>query len=1103
MFIQKSGAKKGTKMDSCAHLLPRKIFSFPLFGKGAAIWVVLAALICSAVVAFAQIGTASLNGVITDSTGAVVPNADVALRSTQESLTRTTKTASNGEYVLPSLQPGSYEMSVHAAGFQDQKSAGIELSSGQVATLNLSLTVAGAASEVTVQATAPLMQTTSASLGTVVTSTQMNNLPILGGSFLNAMVIGPGTVPVAPPGTTYNYSPINTVGNVMPSVFGQREKDNDFLLDGVENRDPDFLGVPVYPPLAAIAEMKVDSGVGSAVYGHGSGAAVNVVTKSGTNQWHGEGWEYLRNNVLEARSFFVPSLGPYRWNQFGVAIGGPLQIPHLLSKDKAWYVFGFYEGVRIRSAANYTTLVPTPSEISGNFARDAPIYDPYSTAAGPNGAQVRTQYPGNVIAPATELNQMSAALAKALYPTPNLAAGVIPGVNYLNSGSNRQNGDQWSGRVDHQFGQRDNFFARYTGSTDPTQSVTLPTLSTTTSVSVANVVVSDTHIISPKFVVTGRYGLMRDFYFPYTAGPPGLADQSGLGTNFGLPVLNTPSLPGISIPGYSSPGFGLDHIYSLQNSWTGDAQKIAGEHTIEFGGGVIHTHFNDTDSTNPSVVFASTQTSNFVSGTGNAFASFLLGAPNSAVRLIGTDEDDQTTNEYGAYVQDTWRHGRLTVNLGVRWDFAAVPHNKLGLGTFDFGAGQYVWDITNPVTGAPANIRRGGIPNEWHAFAPRVGIAYAMTPRTIVRSSYGIFFNTFGSQYIQGPQGARGNWPFSFPQSVTALNPGVPTALLPDPFPSNPVFAPACSQCLNVDQSSTRTPYVQQWTFSLQRQMGHDLVVEADYFGSHGVKLGGQIIDDTATVPGPGPIAQRQIFPQFSPYILNNYDEFQSWYQAGSLQVRKSFSHGLQFMVNYTYSKNLDVEDNLSNAGLGGAPTSNPTRFNVGTLKGPAGFSIPQLLVASGVWTIPGSAGNRLLDAVVAHWSLSGIANFRSGLPFMTVSGRSTEFPNSVGDPHAIQPTVQQWFNKAAFAVPAPYTIGDVGRNILTTDHLISTDLSIYKDWELGERRFVELRGEFFNLFNHANFGYPGTQIGTAQFGAVSSTLNPGRQVQLVAKIRF
>jgi hypothetical protein len=1070
-------------------------------------------LICVAAVCFAQLGTATLTGTITDPSGASVASAKVTLQSTHESFTRQVTSGTEGQYVLTSLPPGSYTLLVHATGFLDRKSEEVVLSSGQVASVNMSLTLAGTATQVTVEASSVLLQTTSASVGSAVSAKQVENLPLLGNSFLNALVISPGVIASPPTGSTLNFSPVNQ--NVLPSIFGQRQKDNDILLDGVENRDPNFLGVALYPPPEAIAEIKVNSGVGSSVYGHASGAGIEVLTKSGSEKWHGEAWEIFRNNVLDARSFFVPAVGVYRWNQFGVTIGGPLQIPHLLSRRRAWYVSGYYEGVRIRNAANYSGYVPTANQLAGNFVGLAPIYDPYSTAAAPNGTQMRNPYPNNVI-PATQLNPSTVTLAKAVYPTPNLAPGQIPGANYLNSSESRQNGDQWDARVDHQFGQHDNFFARYTGASNPSHSSTLPTLVTTLAEGLANAVASDTHIISPSFVVTGRYGLMWVNYPSNNPGPSGLVDQAGLGSTWesytGIEII-----PATTVAGYNGMSFTHQFIGSTQQSGSGDAQKISGGHTIEFGGTILHTHLITMDSGDPAVTFASTQTSNFTSSTGDAMASFLIGAPSIISRRVGngTNEGDYTTTAYSGYVQDAWRHKQLTINLGLRYDYTTVPFNRLGTGTFDWDAGKWVWDMTNPITGAAANVPHGAYAPEKHAFAPRIGIAYQVTPSTVVRSSYGIFFNTFGSQYIQGSQAPRGSWPFSYPQTASGLNTGVPTNLFPNPFTGlSTAYTPTCIQCLNVDTESTRTPYVQQWTLAIERQIRSDLALEADYFGSHAVKLAGQIVDNTAVVPGPGPISARQVYPQMSQYPLNNFDVFPSWYEAVSLQLKKRFSHGLQFVANYTHSKNLDLEDNLSNAGLGGVSTSNPTRFNIWSNKGPAGFDIPELLVFSGVWSVPGRTGNRLLDAVVSNWQLSGISNFQSGRPFMLflstdneniggVSGRYVEFPNVVGDPHSTPVTVQRWFNTAAFAVPAPYTIGDVGRNILRTDHLISTDLALSKSWPIRETRSIELRGEFFNAFNHANFGYPGTIIGTAQFGTVSNTLNPGRQLQLVLKLHL
>ncbi|MCU1258989.1 MAG: Cna domain protein [Bryobacterales bacterium] len=750
----------------------------------------------------AQVGSASLNVNVLDATGSAIPNATITLSGADQRFTRTAAAGAAGKYLIAALPPGTYRLSLKAAGFMDQHTSALELSSGQTGSLNITMQLAAQASQVSVQATAPILQTTSASLGSVVISRQVTELPLLGRSFLNAVALAPGTVPVQPAGSTTNHSPVGQ--SVMPSVFGQRQKDNNFLMDGVENRDPNLLGVALYPPPEAIAEMKIDSGVGSSAYGHASGATIDVVTKSGSNEWHGDGWEYLRNNVLDARSFFVPTIGPFRWNQFGGALGGPLAIPHLLSKTTGWYVFGYYEGVRIRQAANFTAFVPTPANLGGDLSDTAAaIYDPYSTTTGPNNTSVRQPFPGNKI-PSSRLNASAVKLAQAIYPAPNLASGTIPGVNYLNNAGNRTDGNQWSARVDHQFGQRDRFFARYSGADNPSSGVSFPSLPGQTSDSLANVVVSDTHILSPSFIVTGRYGLITVDYRTGNQAPTGISDQTGLSAVFPK-FQNTDFIPAITIPGYSGINFSASQIGPLrQHTFIGDAQKIAGEHTIEFGGSVVLSHMVLEDTTSTAVQFATTQTSNFTSATGNALASYLLATPDSARRQIGGSLGDLTSSAFGFYVQDTWRHRALTVNMGLRYDYNTPPVNKYGLGTFDYSTGRYVWDLANPVTGAAANIRRGGIQPDRNNFAPRLGIAWQLTPRTVVRSSFGIFYNSFGSNYIQASQSARGNWPFAFPQAVSNLNATTVNAVFPNPFPGNPTGSAVpliCAQCLNVERA--------------------------------------------------------------------------------------------------------------------------------------------------------------------------------------------------------------------------------------------------------------------------------------------------------------
>jgi hypothetical protein len=1063
----------------------------------------------------AQVGNASLTGVVSDQTGAVIPNADVEIRGADEVFTRSTVSGANGAYVIPTLPPGRYLLVVSANGFTTQQTLPFALSSGQTEALDIKLEIASSNTKVIVSAAPPLLQTTSESLETVLSEREMNSAPLLGRSFLNAISLDPGVVPVPPAGSTTSHSAVSQ--STEPSVYGQRQKDNSFLLDGVENTDPNLLGVAVYPPPDAISEMTVDSGVGSSAFGHASGATVDIVTKSGTSAVHGDAWEYWRNNILDARSYFQPSVGSYHWNQFGFALGGPLVIPHLVPADKHWYLYGYYEGVRITSPADFTALVPTKAQLSGDFSGNAPVYNPFSTTQTA-GVKTRQQFSNNQI-PTNLLNPTALALAKALFPAPNLAPDAIPGANFINQAGNSTHGNQWSVRGDHQFGAKDSFFARYSSVSNLASGAGLPKVLGTTTDHLLNAEASDTHIFSNSMVLTLRYGLTRVNYFTGNAYPADLAQSSGLGAVF-PPSLGSDIIPPIGINGYVGIPGNRSVVGPLyEHSGIVDAQKIVGGHAFEFGGDIVHTSTATDNLTGTSISFLTTQTSDFDSKTGDALASFLLGVPDSAARQVGGHAAALDTYGYGFYVQDTWRHGPLTINGGVRYDYNAPPVNRFGLGGLDYGTGIYVWDRKNPVTGEPANIRRGGIPPDRNNFAPRLGFAYQLSPRTVVRASAGVFFDSFGSNYIQASGSAQGNWPFAYPQSVSGLNATTVTAQLPNPFPGNPVGSTkppsACSQCLNVDKNSSRTPYVTEWTLSLQRQIGENLTVEGAYFGSKATKLGAQIVDNTATSPGPAPYSSRQIYPQYSPYILNGYNEFPSWYEGASLRVQRRYSRGLSFLLAYTYSKNIDYVDNLSNGGYFGQVTSNPTRYSGDINRGLAGFDMRNVISLSNVWNIPWRSRYALINAVAAGWELSDIFSYHSGMPFSVflgndnenigTAGRSTEYANVVGDPKAVHKTPQEWFNTAAFAAPAVGTIGNEHRNMAGLDSggLVDDDLAAGKIWPIHDSVSFELRGEFFNLFNHTNFGFPGQVFGTKQFGTVSNTLNGGRTIQLAGKIHF
>ena len=1063
----------------------------------------------------AQVGTAVLNGTVRDQSGAAVPGAKVTLSGIEQQFEREAISNSAGQYVLPAIPPGRYRLTSKVGGFRDSSVDNIQLSGGQASTLDVTLNVAETSEQITVTGAPPLLQTANANVGAVIEGKRLESLPVLGRNFTSLLLTLPGVSP-AMPASASRGGPMSVGGTgVNPSINGQRWRNNNYTLDGVPNNEPLFNRVPLMPPPEALSEMKMEMALSSGANGHASGANINLVTRSGSNTFHGNVWEYFRNNVLDARPFFVPQLGAFRWNQFGAAAGGPLAIPKLLRREHNWYVFGYYEGIRIRRSANAIALVPSDAQLRGDFSGSNPIFNPYTTVTGGDGRSERQPFPNNQI-PRTLLNQSALIYATDLNPRANLAAGVIPGNNYFNQGSSQDNGDQWNARVDHQFGKSDNFFARYTDAKNSSASSAIPQTPSETTQRITNIAASNTHLFSPTFLATARFGLTRIMWQDFTGGDLTVARRAGTLDAFPGFAGREVIIP-VSIAGYRGLSQGLAY-YGPQHqySWIGDAIKTQGKHSLQFGGGVTHTSFKTNNLAGTTVQFTTLTSSNFAPRTGDALASFLLGTPESASRVLGNTEGDMYGKAYSLYLQDNWRvTDRLTFNLGLRWDFAQPMINRHGSGTLIYETGQYVWDIANPITNEAATIRRGVIDPDKNNFQPRLGIAYQINPKTVVRAGYGVFFDTFGINYAQTQQGNRGNWPFAFPQSISNLNAATPTAFLQNPFPTQAQGSRTplgCQQCLNGWNATSRTPYVHEWTLSLQRQLTSSIKLEATYFGSSGVKIAAQLIDNVAPLPGPGDPANRRPIRQFPAYVSNGYNSYRAYYDGLSISLDKQFAKGLLFSVNYTWSKAINYVDELSEQVSGGGAL--PTRANVGQYRGLAGWDVPHRLVASYYWNVPGKTASKVADAFIAGWALSGIFSIDAGLPYSArvnadianvgaVPGRISQFANLVGDPKAIgQRTPQQWFNTSAFQAAPQFTIGTSSRNPVRRPAYRNLDVALSKRTALGERITLEFRAETFNLTNTPPVGEPNTVLGNPSFGSITSAGDP-RVAQFALKVHF
>ena len=1070
----------------------------------------------------AQEGMASLNGIVTDPSGAVVPGAEVTLENTLHQAARQTETNSAGLYVIPAILPGTYRLVVAAKGFETHTVENLLISSGQGSTLNFALKVGATTQQVTVTEQAPLLETTTATLGSTVGSQMIDALPLEGRNFSNAILTLPGVSPIQ--NIRLNLSPEGTGFN--PTVHGGRSMDNEYMLDGVDNMEILFQAIPMNPPPEAIAEMKVSTGMDSGIYGWASGANINVVTKSGTNHYHGDVWEYLQNGSLNSRSYFSPSVGPYQWNQFGGATGGPLMIPHLLSKNKAWYVFGYYEGVRRHSSGPFTSFVPTAAEENGNFTGDPTIYNPYTTVTNPE-TQVSTRTPfannmiplgpTNICSPQpTCINSSAELIMKGMIPTANLAPGIIPGVNYIGTTVAINDYDNWSARVDHQFGAKDTFFARYSDARSPQSTVSFVASPTLTHQRFTNVDVGETHTFGPTMVLTTRFGEQRVNDFNSVGGPD-LATPAGTlaayppfhGHNV-IPPMNIPGFPSLS-QGESFNGPEL--LYTLSS----DAQKTKGRHTLEFGGFLLRAGFITDNQSGVEEDYSSVQTSNYVPNTGYSLASYLMGIPTDAARIFGSSVGDMYGYAGGVYGQDSWQiTPKLHLNLGLRWDYAPPLIDHIGSGSFSWQTGQWSWDKTNPITGAPANIRMGMIVPDRHDFQPRIGIAYSVTPKTVLRASYAIYYDNFSMNWAHAQQGDRGQWPFASPQTEDYLNMGVPNEFLQNPFPTpatGSTTPPSNLQNEDTDVSETRSPRTQMWSASIQQQLTPSTKLDVSYFGSHSIHLDGWIADNTAEEPGLGPITARQRWPQYVPYGLNEYNMIPAFYDGLDVTLTKQRSQNLQFLLTYTWSKTLDYEDEMTDT-LNGYLT--PTRFNMAAFRGPAGFDTTNRFAASYVYDLPVHPQNRLLKAAVGGWENSGIVSIDSGFPNYailvtdnanvgTAYNFPEDFPNMTCNPYANWTrTPNQWFNTACYQLPTYGTWGNAGKHAIYGPGELNWNATFSKKWPLfAEGRNLEFRAEFYNLPNSHAFSNPGYSFATPEFGTISGTRQGGRLIEFALKIHF
>ena len=1072
---------------------------------------IVVCLFFSSSIAAGQINTGSLDGVVQDTSGSAVPAATVTVTNQASGVKRDTETNDQGYFSVPLLQPGTYSVNAGKTGFATYLRKDIDVAVNQAVKVDISLQLGKVGEVVEVKGDAQALETESANLGTVIAQRQVADLPLNGRNYTQLLMLAPGVAPF----NTNRPAPSLGGGGLVPSVNGQRARSNLFYVDGMYASDPMFQSFTISPSVDDIQEFKLQTHVDAAEFGQAAGAVVNVVTKSGTDQFHGSAYEFFRNSALDAKPFFAATKGAYRQNQFGATLGGPI-IRHRT------FFFVNYEGFRSTKASTNTAIIITPEQAAGNFQGFPQLFDPYSSAPDPAkpGQFTRTPYAGNII-PTSQINKGIINFVNLFLPKPNYS---FNGFNYINTQPATTTQDQYNARIDHQFNERNQLYGRFSYSDTPNVAPNqIPTTATVTDFPIFNTVASFIHTFNPRLIGEITAGYQNNAYYQQAAQPEGAEQLVASDGWTGFPA-HAGGTPYIQFPQMSVNGFFSDSsTWGPQGPWSlyqvsGSMTKMAGKHQLRFGGSFYHVDGFVT-AVFPSDTFTNVPTANpqSQSNTGSAMASFVLGLPSSAFRYLGDASVTVSLATGGAWMQDTYRVSRkLTLVYGLRWDYAGPVHDiKNRFSTFNPYTNQ--WVLAKGNKDAPSTLPAGVVmldrdtivPSMGNSIGPRLGIAYQIDSKTVVRTGGSIMYDTWGS-YIQFVQNPRGNWPTGAGQSPNGLNIGVINATAQNPFGTLPPTIPATPFPSGgyASDERYRSAQVFEWNFDLQRQITNALSLSVAYVGSHGSHTPIRVSYNTALTPGPGAVANRVPIPQMQQF---NFDQAIGRDSYESLQVRAThrFSSGLSFLLAYTWSKSID----LACSGFG-ENCDIQNEYNLNANRSVSAYHVPQVFNANALYELPFGKGKPYASRGIANqllggWQISGIFSRHSGLPFsiqagfdnLNVGGGSSRV-NLVGNPYPSNPTLQAWLAKSAFAFPAQYTFGSEGRNALRGPAYVNLDFSVLRTFRLREAISLQFRAEFFNGLNHPNFNNPTAALNSSQFGVISGASSP-RDIQFGLKLVF
>jgi Carboxypeptidase regulatory-like domain len=1095
--------------------------------------------------ASAQAVTGTILGTVADTTGAVLPGVSVTVKHTETGLTRTLTTDSNGEYTAASVPTGTYTVTGEISGFKSVTLSNVQVGVDQRVRADIKLEVGAMTESVEIVAQTPLVQTSSSDLSTTVTEEQIKQLPLNGRNFVSLTRTIPGVLRGIPGSNIDGAGSLAWRASAAFSANGQRPRDNNYMLDGVDNNETWLQTVVVFPSVDALDEFKLQTSTYSAEFGRSLGGVVNIQIKSGSNAFHGSAYEFNRNDAFDANNFFNNRAGrpkpDFKQNQFGGTLGGPIY------RNKTFF-FGDYQGLRINAGQTFLSTVPTVKMRNGDFSEiSRVIYDP----------QTHQPFPGNII-PRDRFDPASANVIAQLYPEPNTAGTIAANGqninNYLINPTLTRTDNQGDVKIDHVLTNSNRMFFRYSNQkTQRELPATLPhgdagaTFGAGTGdIDAQSLTFNDTHTFGSGWLNEFRFGVNQIKFFmtpiDYGTNPAAAVGIPGINLNQATSGMTQLAFQNIRNLGANSNQPLITNQNDLQ--FFDNVTWLKGKHTLKAGGSVTmrsreilnadtivgNFGFNNNQTSNCAGFSSSTPLAEILptpcinaartagainTATGFDVASFLLGYASSKTRnLFDAETYTEERPEYALYVQDDFRvSSKLTINAGLRWD-VYVPWVEVDnrQSNFDEVTGRFIVASDNAVVDG-VEVGRYLQTYSKKDLGPRIGMAYDVRGdgRTIIRGGFGVYWNFSpggtSSSKAQNPPFLQST---ALTTTLASTNLRVQDGLPPPPGvdPNRP----SSGTTRSIFDVNFRDAYADNWNINIQQAFGANYALELAYVGSRGrqMMLKG---DPNQARPVVGVTNANVNRPYAALWpALTTVGQAQSVgtldYHALLVKFQRRFANNFSILNAYTYGQSIDL--NSDNDGTVTLTNVYDPQYN----RGPSDYDVKHTLSSSIIYELPWGR-----DDWWGGWQTNGILYLRSGLPLTITQTQGVQStgtgnrPNRVGDGLAADPTINQWFDPSAFVSPADTTgtYGDSGRGILRGPGQFNIDFSVIKGTKIGKID-TEFRVEAFNVLNHPQFGQPNTTFGNAAFGQITTMLaNPScalcgtteRNVQIAFKVKF